>query len=139
MAVPRYNSPSLFEKLVASASYIFPLVGFVFVIITALLKKDMKAFLKYHIFQSIFIAFTLWIVVSGLGFLMKFVSYIPGVKNVVGIITFFLNTPLFYGFSIIPFLYFLFVIYLIIGVLRGSASYVPWISDVIKTNLRGQI
>ena len=64
MAVPRYNSPSLFEKLVASASYIFPLVGFVFVIITALLKKDMKAFLKYHIFQSIFIAFTLWIVVS---------------------------------------------------------------------------
>ena len=139
MAVPRYNSPSLFEKMVASASYIFPLVGFVFVIITALLKKDMKAFLKYHIFQSIFIAFTLWIVVSGLGFLMKFVSYIPGVKNVVGIITFFLNTPLFYGFSIITFLYFLFVIYLIIGVLRGSDSYVPWISDVIKTNLRGQI
>lgn len=139
MAVPRYNSPSLFEKLVAGASYIFPLVGFVFVIITALLKKDMKAFLKYHIFQSIFIAFTLWIVVSGLGFLMKFVSYIPGVKNVVGIITFFLNTPLFYGFSIITFLYFLFVIYLIIGVLRGSDSYVPWISDVIKTNLRGQI
>ncbi len=139
MAVPRYNSPSLFEKLVASASYIFPLVGFVFVIITALLKKDMKAFLKYHIFQSIFIAFTLWIVVSGLGFLMKFVSYIPGVKNVVGIITFFLNTPLFYGFSIITFLYFLFVIYLINGVLRGSDSYVPWISDVIKTNLRGQI
>ncbi len=139
MAVPRYNSPSLFEKLVASASYIFPLVGFVFVIITALLKKDMKAFLKYHIFQSIFIAFTLWIVVSGLGFLMKFVSYIPGVKNVVGIITFFLNTPLFYGFSIITFLYFTFVIYLIIGVLRGSDSYVPWISDVIKTNLRGQI
>ena len=139
MAVPRYNSPSLFEKLVASASYIFPLVGFVFVIITALLKKDMKAFLKYHIFQSTFIAFTLWIVVSGLGFLMKFVSYIPGVKNVVGIITFFLNTPLFYGFSIITFLYFLFVIYLIIGVLRGSDSYVPWISDVIKTNLRGQI
>ncbi len=139
MAVPRYNSPSLFEKLVASASYIFPLVGFVFVIITALLKKDMKAFLKYHIFQSIFIAFTLWLVVSGLGFLMKFVSYIPGVKNVVGIITFFLNTPLFYGFSIITFLYFLFVIYLIIGVLRGSDSYVPWISDVIKTNLRGQI
>lgn len=139
MAVPRYSSPSLFEKLVASASYIFPLVGFVFVIITALLKKDMKAFLKYHIFQSIFIAFTLWIVVSGLGFLMKFVSYIPGVKNVVGIITFFLNTPLFYGFSIITFLYFLFVIYLINGVLRGSDSYVPWISDVIKTNLRGQI
>ena len=139
MAVPRYSSPSLFEKLVASASYIFPLVGFVFVIITALLKKDMKAFLKYHIFQSIFIAFTLWIVVSGLGFLMKFVSYIPGVKNVVGIITFFLNTPLFYGFSIITVLYFLFVIYLINGVLRGSDSYVPWISDVIKTNLRGQI
>lgn len=138
MAVSRYSSPTLFEKLIAAASYIFPLIGFVFIIIAALMKKDMKPFLKYHIFQSIFIAFTLWIVVSGLTLAMNIVSHIPGIKNIVGIVTFFLNTPLFFGFSIVTFIYFVFVLYLILGVLRGSDSYVPWISNIIKTNLRGQ-
>ncbi len=130
--------PSIFEKLVAVLTYIMPLVGFVFIIIGALMRKDMKPFLRYHIFQSIFIAFLLWIVTAGLGYAMNFISFIPGVKNLVSMVTFFLNTPLFYGFSVITFLYFLFVLYLIIGVLRGTDSYVPWVSDIIKTNLRGQ-
>lgn len=127
------------EKLVASASYVFPLVGFIFIIISALMKKDMKPFLRYHIFQSIFISFALWLIITGLGFAMHLLSYIPIIKNMVSILTFFLNMPLFLGFSVVTFVYFLFVVYLIIGVLRGSDSYVPWVSDIIKANLRGQI
>ena len=139
MSYPRnYVHPSLFEKIVASVSYICPLVGFIFIIITALMKKDMKPFLKYHIFQSIFIAFALWLVITGLTFAMNLLSYIPLVKNLVGMLTFFLNTPLFFGFSVVTFVYFVFIVYLILGVLRGSDSYVPWVSDIIKTNLRGQ-
>ena len=129
----------MMEKLVAAASYVFPLVGFIFIIIAALMKKDMKPFLRYHIFQSIFIAFALWVIITGLGFAMHLLSYIPFVKNLVSILTFFLNMPLFLGFSVVTFAYFLFVVYLIIGVLRGSDSYVPWVSDIIKANLRGQI
>lgn len=140
MAYPnRYNKPAGVEKLIAAASYIFPLVGFVVIILCALMKKDMKSFLKYHIFQSIFIAFALWLIVSGLTFAMNLVSYIPGVKNIVGMVTFLLNTPLLFGFSVVTFAYLVFVLYLILGVLRGSDSYVPWVSDIIKTNLRGQI
>lgn len=134
-----YNNPSLFEKLVAVLSYMFPLIGFVFIIIAALMKKDLRPFLKYHIFQSIFIAFALWLVFTGLTYLFNLLSYIPLLKNVIGMITFFMNTPIILGFSIITFVYCLFIIYLIIGVLRGSDSYVPWVSDIIKTNLRGQI
>ena len=127
------------EKIVAVLSYIFPLIGFIFIVIAALAKKDMRPFLKYHIFQSIFIAFALWVIFSGLGFLFYLLSYIPIINTIVSMLTFFLNTQLFLGFSIITILYFLFILYLIIGALRGSDSYVPWVSDIIKTNLRGQI
>lgn len=135
----RYSKPSFIEKFIAIASYICPLVGLAVIIIAALLKKDMKPFLKYHIFQSIFIAFTLWIVVSGLTLAMNIISYIPFVKTIVSMITFFLNTPIFLGFSVVTFAYFVFVVYLILGVIRGSDSFVPWISDIIKSNLRGQM
>lgn len=140
MAYPRnYTEPSFIEKLISTLSYIQPLIGFVFIIIAALMKKDMKPFLKYHVFQAIFIAFTLWIIITGLGFLMNIISYIPIVKNIVGMITFFLNTPIFLNFSIINALYSIFILYLIFGVFRGAYSYVPWISDIIKANLRGQL
>lgn len=134
----QYRKPSAMERIVAAGSYIFPLLGFVFIIITALMKKEMKPFLKYHIFQSIFIAFALWILLSGLGFAMHLLSYIPGIKTVVSMITFFLNMPLFLGFSVVTLVYFLFVLYLVVGALRGSDSFVPWVSNIIKANLRGQ-
>lgn len=103
------------------------------------MKKDMKPFLKYHIFQSIFIAFALWLILTGLGYAMNILSYIPIVKNILGMITFFLNTPLLLGFSVITLIYTFFVLYLIISALAGKDSYVPWVSDIIKENLRGQL
>lgn len=134
-----YTKPSVFEKLTAALSYIFPLIGFVFIIAAALMKKDLKPFLKYHIFQSIFIAFALWLILTGLTYLFNLLSYIPVLKNIIGMITFFLNTPIILGFSIVTFIYCMFILYLIFGVIRGSDSYVPWVSDIIKTNLKGQI
>lgn len=140
MSYPYQNrTPSAMEKLIAAGSYIFPLIGFIFIIIAALMRKDMKPFLRYHIFQSIFIAFGLWIIISILGFAMDLLSYIPIVKTVVSMVTFFLNTPIFLGFSVVTLIYTLFILYLIFGVVRGSDSYVPWVSDIIKSNLRGQI
>lgn len=139
MTYGRYSSPSLFEKLIAAVTYILPLVGLAFIIIAYLMKKDMKPFLKYHIFQSIFIAFALWLVLTGLGYAMNILSYIPIVKNILGMITFLLNTPLLLGFSVITLIYTFFVLYLIISALAGKDSYVPWVSDIIKENLRGQL
>ena len=133
------RAPSAIEKFVAILSYINPLIGFIVIIISAIMKKDMRPFLKYHVFQSIFLAFTLWIIASGLTLLMNIVSYIPIVKNIVSMITFFLNTPIIAHLSVIQCGYLLLVIYLIIGVLRNSDSFVPWVSNIIKSNLRGQI
>ncbi len=134
-----YQTPSILERLISAATYVFPLIGFVFIIIAVLMKKDMKPFLKFHIYQSIFIAFALWLLVTGLGFALGLVSYIPIVKNIVSMITFYLNLPLFFGFSVITLVYFIFLVYLITGALIGRKSYVPWVSDIISVNLRGQL
>ena len=133
------SSPSVVERISAIIAYIFPLFGFLFIILAFLMKKDMKPFLKFHIFQAIFIAFGLWIIITGLTYLMNMLSIIPIIKNIVGMITFFLNTPLILGFSVVTTAYSLFVMYLIFGALMGKYSYVPYISDIIKTNLRGQL
>lgn len=135
----KHITASPVERLIASACYIFPLVGFIFIVLSYLMKKDLRPFLKYHVFQSIFIAFALWVLVTGIGYAMNLFSIIPVVKNVVGMITFLINTPLFFGFSMVTLVYTVFVFYLILGALFGKASYVPWVSDIIKANLRGQI
>lgn len=127
------------EKLIAAATYIFPLIGFVYLVIAALMKKDIKPFLKFHIFQSIFLAFTIWIVVAGITFAMNLLSYIPLVKNIVGMVTFLLNTPILFGFSVVTFVYLLFLVYLVIGVFKGTYSYIPWVTNIIKANLKGQL
>ena len=127
------------EKLIAAATYIFPLIGFVYLVIAALMKKDIKPFLKFHIFQSIFLAFTIWIVVAGITFAMNLLSYIPLVKNIVGMVTFLLNTPILFGFSVVTCVYLLFLVYLVIGVFKGTYSYIPWVTNIIKANLKGQL
>lgn len=134
-----YCEPSAMEKLIAAATYVFPLIGFVYLVIAALMKKDIKPFLKFHIFQSIFLAFTIWIVVAGITFAMNLLSYIPLVKNIVGMVTFLLNTPILFGFSVVTFVYLLFLVYLIIGVFKGTYSYIPWVTNIIKANLKGQL
>ena len=139
MSYVRNSSPSVLERLVAAASYIMPLIGLAFFIIAYLMKKDLRAFLKYHIFQSFFIAFALWLIFTGLGYVMNILSYIPILKNMLGMITFLLNTPLILGFSIVTLFYTVFILYLAISAICGKDSYVPWVSDIIKENLRGQI
>lgn len=137
MSYVRNASPSVLERIVSAASYIMPLIGLAFYIIAYLMKKDLRPFLKYHIFQSIFIAFALWLILTGLGYALNLLSYIPILKNILGMITFFLNTPILLGFSIVTLFYTVFVLYLVISAICGKDSYVPWVSNIIKENLRG--
>ena len=133
------SKPFMIERIVAALSYItMGFAGFIWLILGIFTKAQLRPFMQYHIFQSIFIAFLIWLIVSALGFAMHLISYVPIVKTIVSMVTFFLNTPLFMDFSIVSLLYFLLILYLIIGVIRGSDSYVFWVSDIIKTNLRGQ-
>lgn len=135
---PNFNSsPAPIERIIGALTYINCLIGLVWLIIAALTKKGLRPFLQYHIYQSLFLAFALFIISSGLGLLMQLVNFIPFINNVVSMITFYLNTPILLGFSAVSFIIFSIVIYLALGALLGRYSYFPWVSDIIKGNIRG--
>ncbi len=139
MSYRTYNSasPALIERIIGALTYVNCLVGLIWLIIAALMKKGIRPFLQYHIYQSLFLAFLLFIVSAGLSLLMRVINFIPFINKIVSLITFYLNTPLLFGYSIVGLLIYLAVLYLIIGALMGRYSYFPWVSDIIKSNIRG--
>ena len=132
-----YTGPALIERIIAALSYVNCLVGLVWLIIAALMKRGIRPFLQFHIYQSIFVAFAIFIVGAGLNLVMKIINFIPVINNIVGIITFYLNTPVIFGYSVVTFLINIALAYLALGALLGRYSYFPWVSDIIKGNIRG--
>lgn len=129
------------EKTIAALSYLtFGMVGFVWIIIGALMKQSLRPFLKYHIFQSIFISLLYFIVAQLIIFIINLLGYIPYLNALVGFMVYALTVPIiklaWANFSVIQLLMFLFTIYLCVGAVRGKDSYVPWVSSIIKYNVR---
>ncbi len=133
-----YYNPAPVEKIIAMLTYLNCWIGFIWLIIAAILKKEIKPFLRYHIFQSIFIAFALFIIQMGLNLIMSLINYIPFINRIVNIIFNFFTTNLqiFFGYSVIQAFIFLILVYLAIGAVLGKYSYLPVVSDIIKQNIR---
>lgn len=131
------NQPLLIEKIIAALSYLtMGFVGFVWLLIGFFTKSNLRPFLKYHIFQSIFISFAYLIISLILGMIMNILSIIPLVNQLVLQFTFYLNAPLLFGFSIIQILVNIVILYLAVTSLQGRYSYIPWVSDIIKINVK---
>lgn len=141
--MPNYNNntyynPAPLEKIIAMLTYINCWVGFIWLIIAAILKKEIKPFMRYHIFQSIFIAFALFIIQMGLNLLINIINYIPVINKIVSLFTNFFTTGLqiFLGYSVIEAFIFIILLYLAVGAAMGRYSYLPVVSDIIKQNIR---
>lgn len=131
------NQPVLMEKLVAAFSYItFGFVGFIWLLIGLFTKKTLRPYLQYHIFQSIFISIAYFLLSAFLGLIMNILSIIPFVNQLILQFTFYLNAPLFFGFSLIQGVIYVIIAYLVLTSFQGKFSYLPWISDIIKANVR---
>ena len=126
----RFNNVSPIERILSSASYFTAgMVGFVWLIVAALLKKRVTQFLMYHILQSIFIAIMFYLIFI----FCNLISAIPILNNLVLV----LKQPIAvaYGFSILQLITTGLTLYLIVTSLLGMYSYVPWVSDVINANI----
>lgn len=136
----RFSStePLLLEKIIASLSYLTSsAVGFLWLILAILTKQNLKPFLKYHIFQSIFLAigfFLLSFLVNALG---NILSYIPFLNMVVMHISYLLGSSLIpHVPSIIDLIIYAIVFYLAITSFMGQYTYLPWVSDIINANVK---
>ncbi|MFA7658262.1 MAG: hypothetical protein WCY19_02395 [Candidatus Gastranaerophilaceae bacterium] len=125
------------EKFIAVLSYVtFGFVGFLWLLLGIFTKNNLRPYLKYHIFQSIFISIAYFLLSALLGLVMNILSVIPLVNQLVLQFTFYLNAPILLGFSLIQALIYAVIIYLAVTSFQGQYSYLPWISEIIKANVK---
>ncbi len=129
--------PTILEKGIACASYItFGFVGFVWLLIALFTKNNLRPYLKYHVFQSIFISIFYFLLCTFIGMMMDILSMVPLLNVLIMQITYYLNAPLIFGSSLIQIIVDIIIIYLVVTSLQGKYSYLPWISEIIKANVR---
>lgn len=120
------SSPLLIEKIFSIASYwTGGIVGFIYILIAFITKRSIRPFLRYHVYQSIFISLLLAVLNMLYNLLSPILQLIPFVNTL-------LFSNVFQNFTIINLLILVTLIYLSAGVLLNKYSYIPWISDVIK-------
>ena len=135
---------SVMDKILSFlAYYTFGIFSVVLLIFFCVTKKSMSSFLIYHIYQSIFVA-TVLACISGIySFLFNMIMNIPFemtfLKTALGNFDIFLNrTPILFAFSLTGFVVCVLITYLGIFAILGKKSYIPYVSDVITSNIRMQ-
>lgn len=136
----RNNQVVPIEKIISILSYFtFGMVGFVWIIIGAITKQNLRPFIRFHIFQSIFLSILFFLVSNFLILIINMLQIIPGINILAGILSFFFAVSIInigtLHLSIVQIAILLLLIYLSIGVLKGKYSYIPWVSDIIKYNI----
>lgn len=132
----RDENPFLIERIVAALTYLtMGMVGFIWLIIGLFTKARLKPFLQYHIFQSIFISLGFTVLSIFIAWLSNILSIIPIINQIVAQITFWLNMPLLFDYSLIQTCIYLLLIYLAVTSFVGKYSYIPWVSDIIDQNI----
>ena len=135
MSLPSFNKPNIVERLLAVASYLTTgFVGAIWLIIAALTKKQISNFVMYHIFQSIFLSITYYVVTLLATLLVVIISRIPLINQIPIILN--SSIPIFGGLSLIQTLTTIILIYLVLTSFCGLYSYIPWVSDVVRGNTR---
>ena len=133
----RTYKPQLAERVISALNYLsMGAIGFVILVIALLSKnKGVKCFLRYHIFQSMFISMGYFLASIILGAFLNVLSIIPFVNILVLRITFYFNMPLLFGFSFIQLLFYSVLFYLAFTSFQGKFTYIPWVSEIIESNL----
>lgn len=130
------GEPLLMEKVIVAFSYLtMGFVGFLWLLMGIFTKSNLKSFMKYHIFQSIFLSIAYFLASAFLGLIMNILSIIPVVNQIVLQVTFYLNAPIIVGFSLIQVLVYMVILYLVVTSMQGKYSYLPWISEIITANV----
>ena len=126
----------MIERIIAALTYLtMGMVGFIWLIIGLFTKARLKPFLQYHIFQSIFISLAFAVLSILVSWLSNILSFIPLINRIVAQITFLLNMPLIFDYSLLQSVIYLFLIYLAVTAFIGKFSYIPWVSDIIDQNI----
>ncbi|MBR1977155.1 hypothetical protein IKA15_02630 [bacterium] len=129
---------TIIERFICALTYLtFMFVGLVWLILCHITKKRMPPVVEYHIYQSFLLSVILYVVSLiceiSFGFMMG-LPYIGGYVKKFLIFT--AGTPIYLTFTLVHFVIFIIMLYLAIFAFFGKYSYLPYISDMVKSNLR---
>ena len=131
------SSPSILEKIISCLSYFtMGFVGFLWLILAFFTKNELRPFLRYHVYQSIFLSIIYFLFSTFISLLLGILGYIPFLKRLVGMLVYMFSVPVIGHLSIISAFVLALIIYLAAGVIMEKYSYIPWVSDVINYNVR---
>ncbi len=132
-----YEKPYMIERIVSGLTYpTMGMIGFIWLLLGLITRAKLRTFTQYHIFQSIFLSIAYVIVSILIGVLSNILSVIPLINKLTAQIIFWLNMPAIFGYSLIQACIYTVIIYLTITAFMGKYSYLPWVSDIIRQNIR---
>lgn len=120
------------ERLVSAITYFtMGCGGFLYCIYAYYKKKNFSDFLKFNIFQSIFLSLLYFCFAMAIGLIMTFLSYIPGIKYIVAQIAFWLNKDFIGDYSFMQAVVIGIVLYASTLSLLGKIPKIYWVSKII--------
>ncbi len=133
----KYNATILDRCISVLTYFTFGMAGFIWILIVHFSGAKLKNFVAYHIYQSIFLGLLLTVLTIFCGYVFGFLKLIPFLGNYIAKLMWLIEAPVYSNFNYsIPFLLILAMqCYLCAGALLGKLSYVPYISNIIKSNL----
>lgn len=126
---------SMVDSVISCISYLTAGWGGLFALILfSIRKKTVSHFLRFNAMQSIFIALLFFCVSLACGILIKILSIIPLVNYLVAQVTFLLNRPVIFGWSLVQTVMLGITIYCAIFSLVGKYPRIYAISKLIDNN-----
>lgn len=131
------QTPKFSERLVSFVSYItVGWGGMIYCVLMYLSKKNISHFVRFNIFQSIFISFLFFVLCMVLGFVIDVLLHVPFVNYLVSQIMLFFNQPLLFDYSLVQLFIIGLFIYMAVFSLMGKYPRVYKLSKIVENASR---
>ncbi|MDD3150401.1 MAG: hypothetical protein PHV68_06165 [Candidatus Gastranaerophilales bacterium] len=130
-----YNTmPGMNERIISVLSYLTAgMVGFFWIVLSAITKRTLKQFVKFHTYQSIFLSILYYVAKIVLNILLSVIKIIPIIGKLFFALVFYITQmPFIFGFSILHTAIIVVLVYIIISCLKGKYTELPWVSENIR-------
>lgn len=128
---------SIGDRIISVISYVTAgWVGLIYMVILYFVGKPTSLFLRYNIFQSIFISFFYFLLCMIFGFISNILLQIPLINALVSWFILLFNRPVIFEYSAIQSFVMGLFIYMTVMALMGKIPRVYWVSKIIDKSVR---
>lgn len=128
---------SIGDRIISVISYVTAgWAGLIYMVILYFVGKPASLFLRYNIFQSIFISFFYFLLCMIFGFISNILLQIPLINALVSWFILLFNRPVIFEYSAIQSFVMGLFIYMSVVALLGKMPRVYWVSKIIDKSVR---